>query len=132
MTLNCLSQFRGQVHNSLYNLVRAGDGVAAYAYGLGALANDGVGIASQLVQNFQVSFDFRPNAAASRAVAGFGMASAPLFVGYVGAGTYQVNFAIPAIPAGLPACDGVTIKSNLTVTISGPNSFDAVPLCAAP
>jgi len=117
--------------NSLYNLAHSGDGVAAYAYGLGALANGNVDAPSQLAQSFQVSLDFRPNAAASRVGSGFGLTAAPLFVGYTGGGTYQINFAIPSIPDGLPACDGVAIKSNLTVTISGPNSFDAVPLCVA-
>ena len=118
--------------NSLYNLSHSGDGVAAYAYGLGARANDSFGADSQLVQPYQVSFDFRLNASASRVVTGFGPISAPLFVGYAGGGTYQINFSIPQVPLGLPACDGVAIKSNLTVTISGPNSFDAVPLCVAP
>jgi len=110
--------------NSLYNLAHSGDGVAAYAYGLGALANGNVDAPSQLIQTFQVSFDFRPNAAASRVGSGFGLTAAPAFVGYTGGGTYQINFAIPSIPDGLPACDGVAIKSNLTVTISGPNSFE--------
>lgn len=69
---------------------------------------------------------------------GYGMGAlqspgpAPLAADYTGAGTYQVNFLIPPVPSGLPACDGVTIKSNLTVTISGPNSFDGAPICVAP
>jgi hypothetical protein len=62
-------------------------------------------------------------------VPGFGVTSAPLFAAYVGAGTYQVNFAVPQVPAGLPPCDGVRIKSNLTVTITGPNSSDAAQIC---
>jgi hypothetical protein len=45
---------------------------------------------------------------------------------------YQVNFVVPPIPAGLPACDGVRIKSNLTATIAGPNSFAAAQICVAP
>lgn len=118
--------------NSLYNLARSGDGVAVYAYGLGARANEGYGIDSQLVQSYQLSFDFRLNASGSRITAGFGTIATPLFIGYAGGGTYQVNFSIPQVPVGLPACDGAAIKSNLTVTISGPNSFDAVPLCVTP
>jgi hypothetical protein len=55
-----------------------------------------------------------------------------MFAAYVGAGLYQVNFAIPPIPAGVPACDGSKIKSNLTVTISGPNSYDAAQICVVP
>jgi len=65
-------------------------------------------------------------------VAGFGVTASPLFAAYSGAGTYQVNFQVPQIPAGLPACDGQKIKSNLTVTISGSNSFDAAQICVAP
>jgi hypothetical protein len=40
-----------------------------------------------------------------------------------------VNFVVPPVPASLPACDGVRIKSNLTVTITGPNSYDAAQIC---
>ena len=36
------------------------------------------------------------------------------------------------VPAGLPACDGVRIKSNLTVTVTGPNSSDAAQICVLP
>jgi hypothetical protein len=43
-----------------------------------------------------------------------------------------VNFAVPPVPAGLPACDGVRIKSNLTVTITGPNSSDAAQIGVLP
>jgi hypothetical protein len=57
--------------------------------------------------------------------------AAPLFAAHVGEGTYQVNFVVPPVPAGLPVCDGVKIKSNLTVTISGPNSYDAAQICLA-
>jgi len=47
-----------------------------------------------------------------------------LFAAHVGEGTYQVNFSVPPIPAGVPACDGVKIKSNLT--------YDAAQICVAP
>lgn len=58
--------------------------------------------------------------------------SDPSFAAYVNGGMYQVNFTLTATPSGLPACDGVTVKSNLTVTITGPNSQDAAQLCVAP
>jgi hypothetical protein len=80
----------------------------------------------------QLNFDYRPNAPASPAVPGYGLTAEPLFVGYTGSGTYQINFAVPPGPLGVPACDGVKIKSNLTVTISGPNSYDAAQLCVEP
>jgi hypothetical protein len=124
--------------NSLYNLVRGGDQVAMWVYGLGALTSPppaNVISPEQLskpVVKPQLNFEYRPNAPASRAVPGHGLVADPIFAGYIGAGSYQVNFAIPPVPAGVPACDGVNIKSNLTVTISGPNSYDAAQLCVEP
>ena len=128
----------GGALNSLYNLAHGGDQLAVWLYGMGAktpqapdccLSPDQL---SKPVEGFQLNFDFRPNAPAFPAVPGFGLTSAPLFAAHVGAGTYQVNFAVPPVPAGLPACDGVRIKSNLTVTVTGPNSSDAAQICVAP
>jgi hypothetical protein len=123
--------------NSLYNIAHGGDQAAVWLYGMGAKTEQPANCCSspdQLskpVQSFLLNFDFRPNAPAVPAVPGFGLTAAPLFAAYVG-GPYQVNFAIPPVPAGLPACDGVRIKSNLTVTITGPNSYDAAKICVAP
>jgi hypothetical protein len=123
--------------NSLYNLARGGDELAMWLFGMGATtAPAGNCCASpdqlgNLIQPFALNFNFRPNATASPAVPGFGVTAAPLFAGHVGEGTYQVNFVVPPVPAGLPACDGVKIKSNLTVTISGSNSYDAAQICVA-
>ena len=128
----------GSLLNSLYNLAHGGDELAVWLYGMGAITQSGpncCGFPDQLskpVQQYQLNFDFRPNVPASPAVAGFGVTAAPLFAAHVGAGTYQVNFLVPPVPAGLPACDGVRIKSNLTVTITGANSYDAALLCVAP
>jgi len=128
----------GGALNSLYNLAHAGDQLAVWLYGMGAKTQqtpDCCSSPDQLskpVQGFALNFDFRPNAPAFPVVPGFGLTSTPLFAAYVGAGTYQVNFALPPFPAGLPACDGVRIKSNLTVTITGPNSSDAAQICVAP
>jgi uncharacterized protein (TIGR03437 family) len=122
--------------NSLYNLVRSGDQLAMWTYGLGELKQPPVAESrDQLpkpIANVQLNFDYRPNAPASPAVGGYGLTAEPLFVGYAGAGLYQVNFTVPPGPHGVPACDGVKIKSNLTVTISGPNSHDAAQLCVEP
>jgi hypothetical protein len=124
--------------NSLYNLAHGGEELAVWLYGMGAISAPGTGCCispSQLPQplaSFQLNFDFRPNAPAFPVVPGFGLTSAPVFVAYVGGGQYQVNFLVPPVPAGLPACDGVAIKSNLTVTITGPNSSDAAQICVAP
>jgi hypothetical protein len=128
----------GGALNSLYNLAHAGDPLAVWLYGMGAktqAASDCCNSPDQLsrpVQAFQLNFDFRPNAPPFPVVSGFGLTSPPQFAAYVGGGMYQLNFAVPPIPAGLPACDGVRIKSNLTVTITGPNSSDAAQICVAP
>ncbi len=123
--------------NSLYNLASGGDELAMWLFGMGATTASGVNCCASsdplgnLVQPFLLNFDFRPNATASPGVPGYGVTAAPLFAGHVGEGTYQVNFVVPPVPAGLPACDGVKIKSNLTVTVSGPNSYDAAQICVA-
>ena len=123
--------------NSLYNLAHGSDELAVWVYGIGAITAPGAGCCnspdqlSQPVQNFTLNFDFRPNAPAVPVVPGFGLTAAPLFVAYAGT-PYQVNFAVPPVPAGLPACDGVKIKSNLTITITGPNSSAAAQICVAP
>jgi hypothetical protein len=120
--------------NSLYNLAHGGDELAVWLYGMGAVTPPCCSSHDQFykpIQNFELNFDFRPNAPAVPVVQGFGLTSAPLFVSYAGA-PYQVNFSVPPVPAGLPACDGVRIKSNLTVTITGPNSSAAAQICVAP
>jgi hypothetical protein len=127
----------GGALNSLYNLAHGGDELAMWVWGMGAVTPAAPGCCndpSQLsrpMQSFTLNFDFRPNAPGSPVVPGYGLTSAPLFAAYVG-GPYQVNLAVPPVPAGLPVCDGVKIKSNLTVTITGPNSYDAAQLCVAP
>jgi len=122
---------------SLYNLAQGGDEAAMWLYGLGSITKPSGPCCSspdQLskpINQFQLNFDFRPNAPASPAVAGFGVTASPLFAAYAGAGTYQINFTVPPIPPGTPACDGTVVRSNLTVTVSGPNSFDAAMVCVS-
>ena len=125
----------GGALNSLYNLAQSGQELAVWLYGMGAITPPGPNCCnspdqlSQPVQSFQLNFDYRPNAPAFPVVSGFGVTSAPVFMAYVGGGLYQVNFIVPPAPTGLPACDGVKIKSNLTVTLTGPNSSDAAQIC---
>jgi hypothetical protein len=128
----------GGAMNSLYNLAHGGDELAVWLYGLGAITAPGPNCCnspdqlSKPMASFQLNFDFRPNAPASPAVPGFGSTSAPAFAAYVGGGLYQVNFIVPLVPPGLPACDGLKIKSNVTVTVTGPNSSDGAQICVAP
>ena len=115
-------------------LAHAGDQLAMWLYGW--LISPATGGAqpedlAKPLQNYRLNFDFRLNAPASPAVSGFGMTAAPAFAAYTGGGTYQVNFIVPPVPPGTPACDGVKVKSNLTVTVTGANSFDAALLCVA-
>jgi len=125
----------GNALNSLYNLAHAGDELAVWLFGMGAKTQQPPNCCispdqlSRPVQQFQLNFDFRPNVPASPAAPGFGLTSAPAFAAYTGGGLYQVNFMVPPIPAGLPPCDGVKIKSNLTVTVTGANSFASAQLC---
>lgn len=126
----------GQRLDTPLNPSHGGSLLAMWLYGLGAtVPGPGPDLIDNLpkpVQQFQLNFDFRPNATGSPAVAGFGVTDSPRFVAYLGAGLYQINFVIPPIPAGVPLCDGVKVKSNLTVTVSGTNSFDAAQICVAP
>lgn len=117
------------------NPIRPGGGVATYLYGGGVtvLRNDEFQ-RKETVQSFNLHFDYRVNAPASRPTPGVSLMGKPfLSVGFRG-GLYQVNFMIPPIPEGvtLPPCDGSVIRSNLTITIAGANSFDSAAFCVEP
>ena len=47
-------------------------------------------------------------------------------------GLYQVQFQVPAVPSGTPACIGGAIVSNLTINIGRATSFDGAPICVQP
>jgi len=48
----------------------------------------------------------------------------------VGAGIYQVQFVVPAVPSDISRSG---LKSgNLKVVLSGPNSADAAEICVKP
>jgi len=124
---------------------RSGEVVVMYAYGLGKTTPTVItGAASPSVavseQGFQLNFDYRPNAMPSPGKTVFGSSAGPvpLFAGLTPGfvGLYQINFAIPAAPAGLPSCSelpglGRPILSNLTVTLVGATSFDGAGICVS-
>jgi hypothetical protein len=99
----------GGALNSLYNLARAGDELAVWLYGMGAITAQAPGCCaspaqlSQPVENFQLNFDYRPNTPLSPVVPGFDLTGSPLFAAHAGGGLYHVNFTVPPISAG-PAC----------------------------
>jgi hypothetical protein len=121
---------------SLGSPAHSGDELAVWAYGLGTVtpsdSKGGIYQRAPVTGLFLLNFDYSVNASASPAVAGFGVTASPLSAVYTGGGGYQVNFIVPPVPAGLPLCDGVRVKSNLTVTITGSHSFDAAKICVVP
>jgi hypothetical protein len=117
------------------NPLKPGAGVAAYLWGGGAtILHEDEFKREDTLQNFDVSFDYRPNAPGSRPTPGISLTVKPLLSVGFNSGLYQINFMIPPIPAGLqlPRCDGAKIRSNLTITISGANSMDSASFCIEP
>ncbi|MEZ5402931.1 MAG: hypothetical protein R2729_24855 [Bryobacteraceae bacterium] len=113
------------------NPVRPGSALGAYLFGLGDMRMAEGANYEATVQEFTVHFDYRPNAPASRPTPGYSLTTKPFFsAGYPG-GLYQMNFFVPPVPddARTPACDGVAIRSNLTITIAGPSSMDSAAFC---
>lgn len=115
------------------NPAHPGEVLVAWAYGLGVPGGSAVagGISWRVAQNPpELHFQYRPNAAGMRVIQQPG--TRPVFTGLMAPwGLYQTNFAIPELPAGLAlsACDGVEIRSNLTITFSGANSQDSARIC---
>jgi uncharacterized protein (TIGR03437 family) len=122
---------------------RAGEELAAYAVGLGQ--TNPPSVTGQLVSQpaptqttFTLDFNYHPNALPSRPLP---TGPQPIFAGttsgYVG--LYQVNFVVPPVPAGTPACVDASglpppnnvVQSNLTVSVGGQFSFDGARICVA-
>jgi uncharacterized protein (TIGR03437 family) len=120
--------------------------LVAYATGLGqtdpALTTGQPAAASSpTLTTFALDFNFHPNALPSKPLPASVTGFAPVFTGatkgYVG--LYQINFVVPAPPAGLPSCavptatlvNGNIAQSNLTVSVGSIFSFDGAGLCVA-
>jgi hypothetical protein len=119
--------------------------VVAYAVGLGATSpavptGKAATAATPTVQTFALDFNYRPNALATRPIPPLVEAVlipttlyTPLYSGLTPGftGLYQINFIVPAPPAGIAACSA-TVQSNLTVSVGGQYSFDGAGICVAP
>jgi uncharacterized protein (TIGR03437 family) len=122
------------------NPATAGEQLVAYAVGLGA-TNPAVATGQPATQptataaTFRLGFDFQADTVPSAPP--FSAAATPLFTcltpGYPG--LYQINFAVPPVPAGVPPCSPgqgpapSLVSTNLTVNIGGSSSFDGVEIC---
>lgn len=124
---------------------KAGEEVVAYALGLGntnpvLAAGQPAPSAAPTSITFTMQYNYLPNALPIRPSGG------PVTPVYTGAtagyvGLYQINFVVPAPPAGTPPCAGGNVsqlqpggngvQSNLTVSVGGTFSFDGAAICVA-
>jgi uncharacterized protein (TIGR03437 family) len=129
---------------SVFSRAVAGEELVAYATGLGQTnppltTGQPATVRSPTVHAFTLDFNYRPNALATQP---FTSATAPLFAGATQGfvGLYQINFIVPAPPAGLQPCayGGVSpnivngVYSNLTVSVGSFYSFDGAGICVQP
>jgi hypothetical protein len=124
---------------------KAGEELIAYTVGLGQtnpplVTGKLVTAAAPAQTTFGLDFNYRPNALPTKPLPS---APAPVYAGatpgYVG--LYQVNFVVPPVPSGTPACVDSTslppapgqnfVMSNLTVSVGGLFSFDGARICVA-
>jgi uncharacterized protein (TIGR03437 family) len=124
------------------NPASEGEELVLYAVGLGA-TNPAVPTGQPTTQPtptaaaFRLGFNFQLDAVPS--VPPSSQTVAPLFTGLTPGypGLYQINFVVPHVPAGLPACsapqESDVINTNLTVSVgtaaSFAASFDGAEIC---
>jgi len=136
---------------------QSGEELVAYAVGLGQTVEpqstgQALNTSAPTTTLYGVDFNYRPNALATKPT-GPGpnqippptpttIFPMPLFTGTTPGfvGLYQINFTVPAAPAGLPPCVDVTtagpyanvVQSNLTVSVGSAFSFDGAGICVQP
>jgi uncharacterized protein (TIGR03437 family) len=120
-----------------------GETLVMYAYGLGAVTTPvTLGApspvpAAVVAEGVDLRYDYSPDAGAALPEIGGRplLNSQPVFVGLTPGqiGLYQINFVVPAPPAGTQPC-GLAGSSNLTVSVLGvgSQSFDGVGICVDP
>lgn len=131
---------------------KSGEALSAYVTGLGQTdppqtTGQPAATAAPTLTQFAIDFNYRPNALATKpagpSLLGVSPAYAvPLFAGATPgfAGLYQINFIVPAPPAGLQPCAGPgtagayanVVQSNLTVSAGSVFSFDGAGICVQP
>ena len=116
---------------SVSNPAKSGEILSMAAFGLGypvfSIATGDLPRAPVTTDGVYVGFDFRPNTPAAKP----GKNPASAAITRDGVGLYQINFLVPAIPEGTPAC-GNGVASNLTVSIGRTSSFDGAGICVQP
>jgi len=118
------------------NPARSGEVLVMYAVGLG-LTTPVVptGHASPnpaATTDVPFKLDFPANASPSAPAIGLDPQDAKRFVGLTpgSVGLFQINFAVPPVPAGTPPCGGL-VRSNFTISIGDADSFDGAAICVA-
>jgi uncharacterized protein (TIGR03437 family) len=116
---------------SASNPAKSGETLSMAAFGLGypvfSIASGDLPRVPVTTDGVNVGFDFRPNTPAVKP----GNTPASAAITRDGVGLYQINFLVPAIPEGTPAC-GNGVASNLTVSIGRTASFDGAGICVQP
>lgn len=120
------------------NPARVGESLMMTAYGLGQtnppMTDAGFRQQPAVLQVYTLGFDFSPNAAATRPTFGVTPTVNPFYAAATSTlGSYQLNFTIPAPASGVTVvpCSG-SVRSNLTISITGNHSMDSVPICVQP
>ena len=123
------------------------ENLALFAYGLGSVSpavdagQPAPSPPATVTGKFRLSYDVRYEAPPYRDVAMQLPEIQPTFIGLVPGlpGLYQINFQAPSVPAdnrGCPVNGGiasfVVYQSNVTINLSGNNSFDGIGICVKP
>ena len=104
-----------------------GETLVMYAFGLGSVSpavqagSASPAPAATVISPIYLQFDYRPNASPSAPMLNSSLTTTtqPVFAGLTPGqvGLYQINFVVPAPPAGTQVC-GAPVESNLTISVT--------------